>query len=73
MITLTGLNKTVATVFHLALPVKDKEQTRAFYGDVLGCTQGREAESWIDFNFLVINLSFHVKPEALPEQNLLTP
>jgi len=34
----------MATVFHLAYPVKDKDQTREFYRDVLGCAQGREAE-----------------------------
>ena len=52
------------TVFHLAFPVKDKEITRSFYRDVLGCTQGREAEHWIDFNFFGHQLSLHVKPEA---------
>ncbi len=60
----------MATVFHLALPVKDKEQTRAFYGDVLGCTQGREAESWIDFNFFGHQLSFHVKPKSFESKDL---
>lgn len=54
----------MATVFHLAYPVKDKEETRAFYRDVLGCTQGREAESWIDFDFFGHQVSFHVKAEA---------
>lgn len=53
-----------AAVFHLAYPVKDKETTREFYKTVLGCTQGREAESWIDFNFFGHQVSFHVKPEA---------
>ncbi|MEP1231400.1 MAG: VOC family protein [Litorimonas sp.] len=52
------------TVFHLALPIKDKDQTRAFYGDLLECTQGREAETWIDFDFFGHQLSFHVKPDA---------
>jgi len=52
------------TVFHLALPIKDKEQSRAFYTNLLGCTQGREAESWIDFDFFGHQLSLHVKPEA---------
>ena len=54
----------MATVFHLAYPVKDIETTRAFYRDVLGCAQGREAETWIDFDFFGHQLSFHVKPEA---------
>lgn len=50
--------------FHLAAPIKDKEQTRAFYEDILGCTTGREAETWIDFDFFGHQLSFHVTPDA---------
>lgn len=55
---------TNSAVFHLACPIKDKEQTRAFYRDIIRCEQGREAESWIDFNFFGHQLSFHVKPES---------
>ena len=54
----------MATVFHLAYPVKDKEITRDFYANILGCQQGREADTWIDFNFFGHQLSFHLKPEA---------
>lgn len=53
-----------ALAFHLAYPVKDKETTRAFYRDVIGCEQGREAETWIDFDFFGHQVSFHVKPES---------
>jgi len=52
------------TPFHLAYPVKDKESTREFYREIVGCVQGREAETWIDFDFFGHQLSFHVKPEA---------
>lgn len=51
--------------FHLAFPVKDIESTRQFYGHLLGCEIGREAERWIDFNFFGHQLSAHVKPEEL--------
>jgi len=54
----------MATIFHLAYPVKNKEQTRVFYRDTIGCSQGREAETWIDFDFFGHQVSFHVKPEA---------
>ena len=54
----------MAAVFHLAYPVKDKEQTREFYTGLIGCTQGREAETWIDFDFFGHQVSFHVKLEA---------
>jgi extradiol dioxygenase family protein len=52
-------------VFHLAYPVKDKETTRRFYRDVLRCKPGREAESWIDFNFFGHQVSFHVRQETV--------
>jgi len=54
----------MATVFHLAYPIKDIEQTRAFYAGLLGCAQGRETKTWIDFNFFGHQLSLHLKPEA---------
>ncbi|MEP3891585.1 MAG: VOC family protein [Hellea sp.] len=54
----------MSAVFHLAYPVKDKEETRAFYAGLIGCAQGREAETWIDFDFFGHQVSFHVKPEA---------
>jgi len=57
----------MTTVFHLAYPVKDKEQTRKFYRDTLGCTQGREADTWIDFDFFGHQVSFHIKPESFNE------
>ena len=54
--------------FHLAMPIRDIEETRAFYTQILGCIVGREAEKWIDFNFFGHQVSFHVKPEALAAQ-----
>lgn len=50
--------------FHLAIPVNDIKSTRTFYTQVLGCSVGREASRWIDFNFFGHQLSAHVKPEA---------
>ena len=37
--------------FHLAFPVKNLEDTKKWYCDVLGCTLGRESDDWVDFNF----------------------
>jgi len=54
--------------FHLAAPVLDKEITREFYQNVLGCQVGREADLWIDFDFFGHQLSFHVKPEAFHDE-----
>jgi extradiol dioxygenase family protein len=37
--------------FHLAIPVTDLAAARRFYGDLLGCDEGRSAATWVDFNF----------------------
>ena len=49
--------------FHLAFPINDLEETRAFYVNLIGCKVGREAEKWIDFDFYGHQISAHVKPE----------
>ena len=49
-----------AKVFHLAAPINDIEETREFYSNLLGCTQGREAARWIDFDFFGHQVSFHL-------------
>lgn len=53
--------------FHLAFPIRDIEETRIFYQDLLGCKIGRSTEKWIDFNFFGHQLSAHVKPEELAQ------
>ena len=37
--------------FHLAFPVDDLPAARRFYGETLGCREGRSSEEWIDFDF----------------------
>ncbi|HEY1415464.1 MAG TPA: VOC family protein [Caulobacteraceae bacterium] len=37
--------------FHLAFPVRDLAEARAFYGGMLGCPEGRSAADWVDFDF----------------------
>ena len=37
--------------FHLAFPVHDLAAARRFWGEVMGCAEGRSSESWIDFDF----------------------
>lgn len=46
--------------FHLAFSVRDIEATRRFYAGILGCTTGREAERWIDFDFFGHQIAAHV-------------
>jgi extradiol dioxygenase family protein len=48
--------------FHIAFPVQDVEQARMFYGDILGCPEGRSAETWVDFNLFGHQVVAHCKP-----------
>ena len=47
----THLPTTPYPRFHLAFPVTDLAQARRFYGDFLGCAEGRSSEDWVDFDF----------------------
>jgi extradiol dioxygenase family protein len=46
--------------FHLAVPVTDLATARQFYGDLLGCTEGRSSDEWVDFNFFGHQLVTHL-------------
>jgi len=48
------------SIFHLAYTVRDLESTRKFYGDLLGCQEGRSTENWVDFDFFGNQLSLHI-------------
>ena len=36
--------------FHYAFPVHDLEQAKDFYGNVLGCAEGRSSTKWQDYS-----------------------
>lgn len=46
--------------FHLAIHVDDLDAARGFYGDLLGGTEGRSTQSWVDFDFFGHQLSLHL-------------
>ena len=48
--------------FHLAFPVGDLSDARRFYLDTLGCTEGRSADDWVDFNFYGHQIVAHLEP-----------
>ena len=48
--------------FHLAFPVHDIAEARRFYGEVLGCPEGRSAPDWVDFNFYGHQIVAHLAP-----------
>ena len=54
------------TPFHVALQVRDIAEARLFYGGVLGCTEGRSAPQWVDFNLYGHQLVCHLNPTLGP-------
>lgn len=49
--------------FHLAFPVHDIAVARQFYGEVLGCSEGRSSPDWVDFNFYGHQIVAHLAPD----------
>lgn len=49
--------------FHLAIPVQELEQTRRFYRDTLGCSEGRSSDHWVDFDFFGHQLVLHLSEQ----------
>ena len=49
--------------FHLAFPVHDLSVARQFYGDLLGCSEGRSSSEWVDFNFYGHQIVAHLAPD----------
>lgn len=56
------------TPFHLAFPVRDLEETRTFYRDVLGCAIGRSSSTWVDFDLFGHQMSAHLRPQTRPTE-----
>jgi uncharacterized protein len=56
-------------LFHLAFPVTDLAQARAFYGGVLGCAEGRSSREWVDFNFYGHQIVAHLAPAEAGHRN----
>ena len=51
--------------FHLAFPVRDLAEARAFYGGLLGCPEGRSSPDWIDFDFYGHQIVAHLSPDEV--------
>lgn len=49
--------------FHLAFPVRDLAEARAFYGGLLGCPEGRSSDEWVDFDFYGHQIVAHLSPD----------
>lgn len=54
--------------FHLAFPVRDLDEARHFYGDVIGCPMGRSDVTYQDFDFYGNHLVAHISADGKPLQ-----
>ena len=55
--------------FHLAFPVADLDRTRAFYGGLLGCPEGRSSPEWIDFDLFGHQIVAHLAPRRAQDDH----
>jgi extradiol dioxygenase family protein len=55
--------------FHLAFAVDDLTAARHFYGELLGCPEGRSAEHWVDFDLHGHQIVAHFAPGAAPKRS----
>jgi extradiol dioxygenase family protein len=46
--------------FHLAFPVSDLTEARRFYGEVMGCPEGRCSDVYVDFDFYGHQIVAHI-------------
>ena len=57
---------------HLAFPVTDLAAARGFYGQLLGCAEGRSSDDWVDFDFFGHQIVAHkVDAKAMAEATSL--
>jgi len=55
--------------FHLAFPVDDIAAARRFYGDLLGCPEGRSADDWVDFDLHGHQIVAHLAPDQVARRS----
>lgn len=54
--------------FHLAFPVRDLSEARTFYGNLLGCREGRSSNDWVDFDFFGHQIVAHLTASHAQDQ-----
>ncbi len=54
--------------FHLAFPVRDLHEARAFYGSLLRCPEGRSSDEWVDFDFFGHQIVAHLSLSDSPSK-----
>jgi extradiol dioxygenase family protein len=53
----------IDTLFHFSFAVDDLDRARKFYGELLGCPEGRKLPGRADFNFFGHHIVAHLAPE----------
>ena len=53
----------INTLFHFSFAVNDLDQARRFYGELLGCPEGRKLKGRADFNFFGHHIVAHLSPD----------
>ena len=53
---------TITTLFHFSFAVSDLDRAREFYGELLGCPEGRKMPGRADFNFFGHHIVAHLSP-----------
>ena len=64
-----SVTENVLPPFHLAFPVHSLAAARQFYGELLGCPEGRSSESWVDFDFYGHQIVAHLSPDEAGHRN----
>ena len=54
-----------STLFHFSFAVSDLDRARQFYGEWLGCPEGRKLKGRADFNFFGHHIVAHLAPEEV--------
>lgn len=59
------MNDKPSTLFHFSFAVSDLDRARQFYGEWLGCPEGRKLKGRADFNFFGHHIVAHLAPEEV--------
>lgn len=60
-------------IFHLAFPVSDIAQAKAFYAEGLGCEVGRESATSVILNLAGHQIVAHLSPDVIAPQQSIYP
>eukprot|EP01135_Chromosphaera_perkinsii_P000756 Nk52_evm44s151 gene=Nk52_evmTU44s151 len=57
--------------FHYAFPVQSLSVAREFYGDTLGCVEGRSSKHWVDFDLFGHQIVAHIGETPKISRNMV--